>query len=153
MSYSGKFNPTNPTKYAGDIKTIRWLSLWERGVMRWLDKNKDVVKWGSEIIQIRYICETDQKSHLYLVDFYIEFKDGRRLMVEVKPAYQTVPPKTDASKTKTGKTRSRYLKEAKTYIKNASKWKAAAAFAKKNGLEFQIWTEHHLRNNLGLRVQ
>ena len=152
MSYRGKFKPTNPEKYVGDLTKIRWLSLWERAVMRWLDKNPDIVRWGSEVIHIRYICETDQKSHLYLMDFYIEYKDGRRLMVEVKPAAQTVPPKTTAQKTKTGKTRSRYLKEAKTYIKNMSKWKAAAAFAKKNGLDFQIWTENHLKNNLGLKV-
>lgn len=151
MSYKGKFIPSNPEKYLGDLSKIRWLSLWERAVMKWLDKNPEVMRWGSEIIHIQYICETDQKSHLYLMDFYIEFRNGKRLMVEVKPAAQTAPPKSPAQKT--GKPRSRYLKEAKTYIKNMSKWKAAAAFAKKNGIGFEIWTENHLRNNLGLKVQ
>jgi hypothetical protein len=161
MSYKGTFKPSNPSKYVGDITKIRWLSLWERAVMKWLDQNENVIRWGSEVIQIRYLCETDQKTHLYLVDFYIEFKDGKRLMVEVKPAAQTRPPTQPQhnsslreSKSPGGRNRknARFLKESKTYIKNVSKWKAAAAFAKKNNLTFQIWTEDFLKTNLGIRV-
>jgi len=157
MAYKGKFTPANAEKYIGDISKIRWLSLWERAVMKWLDKNTDVVRWGSEIVKIRYHCETDQKSHLYLIDFYVEFTDGRRLLVEVKPSAQTTPPKqmnTEPSHISGARNRRRakYLKEAKTYIKNMSKWKAAADFAKKNGMSFEIWTEQQLKNNLGLKI-
>ena len=55
MSYKGKFTPQNPEKYVGDITSIRWLSLWERGVMHWLDKNEYIKRWGSEIIKVKYI--------------------------------------------------------------------------------------------------
>jgi hypothetical protein len=160
MSYKGKFTPQNPEKYVGDITSIRWLSLWERGVMHWLDKNEYIKRWGSEIIKVKYICETDNRSHLYLVDFFIEYTNGKKLLVEVKPSGQTQPPKqpaqinnNTAAKPKTGqRQRAKYLKEAKTYIKNVSKWKAASNFAKKNNMTFEIWTEHFLRTNLGIRV-
>jgi hypothetical protein len=129
--------------------------------MKWLDSNKDVVRWGSEVVQIRYICETDQRSHLYLVDFYIEFKDGKKLIVEVKPAAQTRPPTQPQqqtslreSKAPGGRNRKnvRFLKEAKTFIKNMSKWKAASEFAKKNNLTFQIWTEEYLKTAIGIKI-
>ena len=76
------------------------------------------------------------------MDLKISFKDGRTILVEVKPEKETQPPKksfgkaTDRSK--------RYIKESLTYVKNMNKWEAANEYAKDRGWEFQIWTENTL---------
>ena len=156
MSYKGKYVVKNPCKYAGDVTNVVWRSLWERLVMVWADTNKDVVKWASEAIIIPYICATDGKQHRYFVDFYVEFKDGKKMLIEVKPAEQTKPPRTAKKLNETAaksnsKTRQRLLKEVKTYAKNVSKWEAATQFANKHNMTFLIVTEKNVESILGIR--
>ena len=74
------------------------------------------------------------------MDFYIQYKDNRIVLVEVKPAKETAPPKAGR-----GIARARVLNEGLTYIKNQSKWKAAQQYALDRGWTFEIWTEHRLR--------
>ena len=80
----------------------------------------------------------DKKWHKYHVDFWIKFKNGNVLLVEVKPKKQTQPPKSKTPRSK------RSLNEAFTYIKNRNKWEAAEQVAKDNGYKFAIWTEDEL---------
>ena len=138
-TYKGKYKPTKPQKYAGDVNDIVYRSGWEKYVMMWCDKNSDVVQWVSEELVIPYICETDKKSHRYFVDFVIKYKSGRVVLVEVKPAKETKRPEK-----KQGKSRQTLMTEGLTYIKNQSKWKAAVEYTKDRGYHFEIWTENEL---------
>ena len=145
MTYSGRYRPKNVGKYEGNVSNIKYRSLWERQVMRWLDDNQSVIGWNSEEVVIRYRCKTDGQTHKYFTDFFIRMKDGKKYLIEVKPKNQTTPPKEPKRKTK------RYLKEVMTYAKNISKWESAKVYAQKNGMIFQIWTEDTIKG-LGIKL-
>jgi hypothetical protein len=38
-----------------------------------------------------------------------------------------------------------------TYAKNISKWEAATAYANRNGMKFEVWTEKTLKG-LGIKL-
>ena len=145
MAYSGRYTVKNLKKYKGNPTKVKYRSLWERQVFKWLDENPSVSFWNSEEVVVPYRCKTDNKIHRYFVDLYIQMGDGNEYLIEIKPKRQTVPPKQSARKTK------RHLKEVMTYVKNQSKWKAAESFAKDNGCIFQIWTEDTIKG-LGIKL-
>ena len=138
-TYSGKFNPKNPRKYRGDYTKIIYRSMWERHCFRWCDEQTDVVSWSSEEVVVPYLYEVDKKYHRYFVDLKVTFKNGKTLLIEIKPDVQTRPPKNPGKKTK------RYITEGLAYVKNMNKWKAAKSYAADHKWEFQIWTEHTLQ--------
>ena len=146
MSYSGKFSPTNPNKYNGDHTNIVFRSSWELSFMRWLDMNPDVDTWVSEETVIPYISPVDDKQHRYFVDFKVKFKNGKVLLIEIKPDHQTKKPVA-----KKGKKRSTLLLEAQTYGVNWAKWKAAERYAEDRGWKFAVFTEHTLKG-LGIKI-
>lgn len=135
--YQGKFKPINTDKYRGDWTNIIYRSSWELQVFKWCDANSNVLEWSSEELIIPYLYEVDRKYHRYFTDLKIKYKDGRVVIVEIKPKKQTQVPK-NPSKSK------RYINEATTYVKNMNKWKAASNYCKDRGWEFQIWTEDTL---------
>lgn len=141
-SKKGKYTPKFPHKYIGDCTNIIYRSMWEKRVMEYLDNNSNITRWASEEIIIPYISPVDSKKHRYYPDFYVETSqtDGttRRILIEVKPAAQTVPPKTPARRTK------RYLSEVMTYGVNQAKWNAAKDFCIDKGWEFKVITEAEL---------
>ena len=110
--------------------------------MQSLDDNLNVVRWASEEIVVPYISPIDNRPHRYFVDFYVEAKapDGsvKKMLLEVKPAAQTQPPKAPKRRTK------RYISEVMTYGVNEAKWKAAKEFCDEKGWEFRIITEAEL---------
>lgn len=138
----GFLKPRFPNKYIGDPTNIVYRSGWEKRVMQSLDENTTIVRWASEEIVIPYISPIDNRPHRYFVDFYVEAKtrDGkvRKMLLEVKPAAQTQPPKSPKRKTK------RYITEVMTYGVNEAKWKAAREFCLDKGWEFRIITEADL---------
>ena len=138
-THKGRYKPTNPHKYAGDVENVVYRSMWERHVMKWCDINPEVEQWMSEELVIPYICETDKKLHRYFTDFVIKYKSGRIVIVEVKPHKETLRPER-----KQGKTRQTLLNEGLTFIKNQSKWKAAKEYADSRGHHFEVWTEKEL---------
>jgi|TARA_R110002096_G_scaffold69149_7_gene166424 hypothetical protein len=138
-TYKGRYKPINPAKYAGDPDKCVYRSMWERHVMKWCDNNTNVAQWVSEECVIPYICDTDKRPHRYFTDFLIKYKDGRVVIVEVKPFKETQKPVGGR-----GKTRQRVLTEGLTYIKNQSKWIAAKKYAADRGWHFEIWTEKEL---------
>ena len=88
MSYSGRYNPTNPRKYKGNPMKIIFRSLWERKLMVYCDTNKNVMEWGSEEIIIPYRSPLDGRVHRYFPDFYmkVKSKEGiKKFIIEVKP--------------------------------------------------------------------
>lgn len=140
-TYKGKYKVRNPSKYKGDHKNVVYRSGWERSVCIYLDEHPRVKQWSSEEVVIPYKCATDNRMHRYFMDFYVKYDNGREVLIEVKPAKETQPPK----KAGRGVSRQRVLTEGLTYIKNQSKWKAAQEFCADRGWHFEIWTEHQLR--------
>jgi hypothetical protein len=142
MAYRGRYNPKNKSKYMGDPTKIIYRSLWERKCMKIFDDNPNVTKWASEEMAIPYLSPVDRKRHKYYPDFIIETKNKQgkleTVMIEVKPAKQTQPPKKPQRRTK------RFLNEAKTYLTNQAKWEAASAFCEQKGWKFKILTEKEI---------
>ncbi|MDB4372906.1 head completion protein [Mariniblastus sp.] len=139
MAYSGKYIVKNRSKYSGDADKVVYRSMWERHCFYWCDvTNSDNIKnWCSEEVVIPYFWDVDKRMHRYFMDLKITFKNGKTILVEIKPDKETRPPKRpDKSK--------RYINEAMTYVKNRNKWETAEGYAKDRGWEFQIWTEKHL---------
>ena len=126
MAYSGRFKPTNPQKYIGDHKNIIYRSSWECRVMSWLDKNPDIISWGSEELIIPYKSPVDGKYHRYFPDFIVKTKN-KTMIIEVKPDRETREPKPKKRITK------QYLQEVMTYGVNQSKWKAAEEYCLDRG--------------------
>jgi hypothetical protein len=139
MAYKSKYNPNNASKYIGNVNNIVCRSLWERRVCKYLDENKNILRWGSEEISIPYYSNVDKKWHKYYPDFLIEKINKNNtietLIIEVKPKKQTKPPKKPKRKTKN------YIKECMTYEINSAKWKAATKYCKENKWKFIIITE------------
>ena len=142
MAYSGRFTPTNPQKYIGDHRNIIYRSSWECRVMDWLDRNDSVISWASEELVVPYVSPVDGKWHRYFPDFLVKIqnKDGkqRTLMLEVKPKYQTQPPKPQKRVTK------KFINEVTTWGVNEAKWKSANEYCMDRGWEFRVITEDHL---------
>lgn len=145
MAYSGRYTVKNKKKYEGDHSKVIFRSLWERQVFRWIDENKDIKSWSSEEVVIPYRCATDNRVHRYFMDVKMTTADNQVHLIEIKPKNQTKKPDKTRRKTK------KFLKEAITYIKNESKWKAADEYAKDRGWKFHIWTEDTLKK-LGIKL-
>lgn len=138
MAYSGKYTVKNRLKYKGDPDIVIYRSMWEKYAFSWCDGNNDIKSWSSEEVVIPYYYDVDKRYHRYFMDLKISFKDGRTILVEIKPKKETAPPKGE-------KRTKRYINEGLTYIKNQNKWKAAYEYAKDNGWSFEIWTEDELQ--------
>lgn len=137
MAYSGKYIVKHRSKYKGDADKVIYRSMWERHCFYWCDMNANIRGWSSEEVVIPYRWDVDKRMHRYFMDLKITYKDGRTILVEIKPEKETAPPKRpDKSK--------RYINEAMTYVKNMNKWEAAEQYAKDRGWKFQIWTEKTL---------
>jgi len=139
MAYSGKYKIKNRHKYRGDADNVIYRSLWEKKAFIWCEDNSEIKWWASEELAIQYFYEVDKRHHRYFPDLVIEFNNGKRLMVEIKPKKETRKPEFKGRKTK------RYINESVTFVKNMNKWEAASKVAKDNGWEFQIWTEETLQ--------
>jgi hypothetical protein len=146
MAYRGRFKPKNPSKYMGDPTNIIYRSGWELKLMSFLDVQDNVIRWSSEEVVIPYRSPIDGKRHRYFPDFYVEQINTNnkidKILIEVKPKYQTVPPAVQITKTK--KPTKRYINEVKTWGVNQAKWEAAEEFCKDRGWKFQIMHEDHL---------
>ena len=141
MSYKGRFTPKNYKKYKGDPTKVVYRSMWELRFMKYCDKNDSILEWSSEEIVIPY-RSIDNKVHRYYPDFWIKYKnfEGKMIqeIIEVKPKKQSVRP------SKKGKHYGKYLREARTYAINESKWDAAREYCLDRGYKFRILTEDHL---------
>ena len=129
----GKFNLTNPAKYAG-TKTPTYRSSWEFAFMKFCDESPAVQQWASEAIRIPYRDPLTGKHTIYVPDFFMVFVDrnGKKRveLIEVKPENQTL-------KEKLGKSRANQAH----WVRNQAKWEAARAWCKQKGIFFRIVTE------------
>lgn len=142
MSYKGKFKPSFPEKYSGDITNIIYRSLWELRFMKYCDTNEKIIEWQSEEKFIPYRSPIDSRIHKYFPDFLIKVKESdgsiKKIMIEIKPHKQTVLPPKPKRQTK------KYLYEAYEYAKNQAKWEAAREWCLDRGYEFKVLTENEL---------
>lgn len=142
MSYKGLFKPTNPAKYRGDPTSIVYRSSWELKFMSYLDAHKDVIHWASEELYVPYRSPIDNKIHRYFPDFIVKMQNKHgsieTLMIEIKPAKETTPPKKQQKVTK------KYLKEVYTWGINSAKWDAAREYCKDKNWKFLLMTENEL---------
>lgn len=111
-------------------KPIIYRSSYEKKFISYLESSPSVLRWASEPICITYINKWDMKQHHYWPDFLVEFTDGTKMLIEIKPRYQTTPP--DASATTNMK---------KNFVTNYCKWDAATRWCERNGIVFKILTE------------
>lgn len=144
-----KYEVRNISKYMGDASNVICRSSWEYFLCNFLDSSPIVEKWASEEISIPYISPKDGRDHKYFIDFFVVFKDGRKVFIEVKPHAQTLPPAMP--KRKSRKAEGRYAEEAMIYNVNQAKWHSARNFAKYNDATFEVFTEHHLKK-LGMPI-
>jgi hypothetical protein len=145
MSYSGYYILHHTEKYKGTLseRGVKYLSLWERNVIRTLDNNSNVLAWlaptGNREMTIPYISPVDKKLHRYVPDFFVKVidrnKEEKRFMLEIKPKRQTEPPKIPKRKTRA------YYKACQTYAINIAKWQAAAKWCDSHHYTFKLMTE------------
>ena len=143
---SGKFEPSKPEKYIGDIHNIIYRSSWEYRFCVYCDTNDAILKWSSEPIAIRYFNPLDKKEHDYNVDFYIkvlkESEEEQDWIIEIKPERQTQKPIYEGSMT-LAKLKS-YNHNMQVWITNQAKFKAAKEWAEKRGFRFGVVDEKFL---------
>lgn len=111
-------------------KPIIFRSSWEKIFVWWLEHNEKVFRWGSEVGAIKYTMPNGT-THNYYPDFAVEFTDGIKWLVEIKPYAQTQKPKNPKD-----------LTAVEMYTKNMCKWNAATKLCKLRGWKFVIVTEH-----------
>lgn len=151
----GEFTPKNPDKCINIKigKPVFARSSWEFKMMHWLDDNKNVLRWGSEIIKVPYVYDVDklkgvQKLRNYYPDFYVELINSKnelkRYVVEIKPDKQRKRPPTPKNKTR--KAMKNYGYALYEYIKNKNKFKYAKVFCEGKNWEFKVMTEHDIFN-------
>jgi len=105
---------------AGDCK---FRSSWEQKYMLYLDAHPDVSCWSYEKTVIEYVSnQRTKKIRKYYPDFYVEFKDGSRRLIEIK--------------------QKRKLEQASV----KKKARAAHAWCASNGATYEILTEIELKN-------
>ena len=106
------------------------------------DMSSSVKSWSVEPYPIQYLKPTDDMPHRYFVDLYIEFKSGKKVLVEVKSSGETREP------VKPKKPNQRNIRNYKralvTWSINCAKWEAAKEFAEKQGMTFMFLTEKQL---------
>lgn len=153
--HQGWYPLTNPQKYIkpadGYMKStklyegkifIQYKSSLEKNAIKYADLNPKVAKWSQEPFCIQYIKPLDNKAHRYFIDMFIEFVNGSKVIIEIKPYSQTIAPKKP--KKMTQKQIINYKEEVMTYIVNKAKWESANKFAVSKGMKFIILTEQQL---------
>lgn len=110
-------------------RPIAFRSAWELKYMRYLERCKNVRRWGSECLAIPYKW-IDGNTHKYYPDFFVEMEDGTCKVVEIKPLQQTHAPVNESNQ---------WL--MREYTKNMCKWNATREFCNNKGYKFEILTE------------
>ena len=81
---------THSSPIAGECK---YRSGWEQKYMVHLDENPDVVSWSYEKLIIEYISnQKTKKVRKYYPDFQVEYTDGAKVVIEIKPSRKLNQP-------------------------------------------------------------
>lgn len=133
----------NPEKYMGDERKLIYKSSWEERVFQLCDNNPSILKWGYEIIPIKYVkplVGNKTRISTYWPDLYVEYVNRHgehiRELVEVKPMKQTKPSKARKAAVR--------MQENYTHMVNMLKWEAAEGWCAQHGIKFSIATEQSI---------
>lgn len=75
---------THVSPIAGECK---YRSGWEQKYMEHLDADPSVVSWSYEKLVIEYVSnKKTKKIRKYYPDFQVEYLDGRKVIIEIKPS-------------------------------------------------------------------
>ena len=102
-----------PTKATNS--SVYYRSMFELNAIVFLERDDNVISYSVEPYRIEYTCEG--KTRNYVIDYMIEYQDGRKVLVEIKPSCHTTNPI------------------------NIAKFDAASRFSSGLGMSFEIWTE------------
>jgi hypothetical protein len=146
----GIYKPINKSKCLNKGEIV-YRSGLERSMMTTLDKNPNVISWGSENVIIPYYKSVEKRNARYFLDFYMKLRLGeiiKEFIVEVKPANQLKNVMEGVShKNKKPSTIAYDVLTAQT---NKDKWDAARAWCgeqlskKSRNIEFIILTEKNI---------
>ena len=131
----------NMKKYVGKKLPI-YRSTWELRAFISLDKNPNIVRWGSENFIIPYIDKTrNNETHRYVIDLFFEIGTSEnnlpiKWLIEIKPYNQSITRKATKSKSP-----EKLLYESMVVERNHCKWNAAIHFCKARGWHFGVYTE------------
>jgi TnsA endonuclease-like protein len=104
----------------------KYRSGWEFQYMKYLDASTDVLSWTYESVVIPYVSNVKTgKIRKYHPDFFIEWSDARREIIEIKPSKRV------------------------GQVKVQKKLKAAEEHCRAHGLTLKVITEVELKG-LGL---
>lgn len=121
-------------KYMGDPTNIIMRSSWEEDFFLMLMNNPNIIRVGSEEFSVKYYNVEKKRFARYFIDFYFEANTAtrgfKRFLVEVKPFYQTQPPKRETNYS------------VMSYCVNLKKWESAIRYSRTMGFEFLILTEN-----------
>lgn len=145
----GKYAPKHPEKYIGEVNDIWYRSSWEYKFMIYCDLTKDVIKWGSEIINIPYV-DKNGKTRKYIPDFYLETPNFKtpglinKWLIEVKPHKETIEPIIPKNISEKKLKNLQY--DLETWWKNSHKWVFTIEWCKRRDIIFRLVTEQQLDN-------
>lgn len=115
---------TNPKLYKSGFHTspkvqggeIHYRSSWELIAYKYLDTQDEVLNYSTETLSIPYKDPESGYERNYLPDLIINFDNGDKKMIEIKPMVY------------------------KEYPINLAKFDAAKSFCEENGFSFEVWT-------------
>lgn len=147
----GIYKPLNREKCLNKHEVV-YRSKLEQRLMLILDRNPNVISWGSENVVIPYKhpiksaqSGTPQYARYYM-DFYCKLKINnvvKEMLIEVKPESQTRPPGKHGNKKS-----STILYENLQWSINSAKWEAAHKFCVQKNWGFLIVTEKNIDSML-----
>ena len=148
----GYYQVRNTHKYAGDPRVVIYRSSWELKFMQQCDFCKQIVRWGSEPVKIKYLSPIDNRMHDYNVDFFIEVADieveegvepkKTKYIVEIKPSSQ-ISREPILEGRVTEKKLKRHHELTKMYHVNKAKQIAAIKWAKDRDMKYIVLTEEN----------
>ena len=137
----GIYEVQHKDRYVG-TKDPRYLSSYELEVFKFLDRAPSVIKWGAEVVVVKYYNEVKQRPARYIVDVYVKYttRQGelKEELIEIKPLSQVKKP------VRGRKRQDVYDEEVLTYIQNMNKWTAAKKYAEERKWNFRILTENSI---------
>jgi hypothetical protein len=90
-------------------------SSWEELVFKELESDENVLSYHSEPFRIKY--KTSGRNRNYAPDFLVEYKDGRKVLLEIKP------------------------KGFLNFEINKDKFEAGREYCKENEMSFEVWSD------------
>jgi len=140
----GYFPLNEAKKYQGPGPII-YRSSWEKKFCIYCERNPEIIAWSSESLSLKYFNSLDSRYHTYFPDFIVKLRDGRTVMIEVKPKAQLKKP--EAPKRKTQKAIESFKWAYEAWVTNMCKKKAAEEFCKARNWEYMLVTEDFFRNS------